>query len=148
MNLIQITRAAIDHASLTEQVRSTSAGAVVTFLGTVRELTDGRRTLALEYEAYPEMAQRKLAELADEDRRRWPIEKLAVVHRVGRLELGDISVAVALSCPHRHQAFEACRFLIDRVKDVVPIWKKDIWSDGSSQWVHPGLHTAPAPTAE
>lgn len=145
MDLIQITPDPIDHAALTEQVRSTSTGAVVTFLGTVRELTDGRRTVELEYEAYSEMANRKMTELAHEARRRWPIDRLAIVHRVGRLDLGDVSVAVALSCPHRDQAFEACRFLIDQVKQVVPIWKKEIWADGSTEWVHPGLN---APMAE
>ncbi len=103
----------------------TRAGAVCTFLGTVRELTGERRTVALDYEAYPEMALKKLAELEDEARRRWPIIELALVHRVGDLDLGEVSVVVAVSCPHREQAFEACRWLIDTLKEVVPIWKKE-----------------------
>jgi molybdopterin synthase catalytic subunit len=139
--MIEITEAPIDHASLTERVRSRSAGAVCTFLGTVRELTGSRRTVSLSYEAYREMAEMKLAELENEARSRWPIVELAVVHRVGDLALGDVSVVVAVSCPHRQQAFEACRFVIDTLKEVVPIWKKERWADGGEEWIHPGLGT-------
>ena len=135
--MIQIVETPIDHADLTERVRTPLAGAVCTFLGTVRELTGDRRTLALDYEAYPAMALRKLGELEDEARRRWPILDLAILHRVGRLELGEISVAIAVSCPHRNQAFDACRWIIDTLKDVVPIWKKEHWADGSEEWDHP-----------
>jgi molybdopterin synthase catalytic subunit len=137
--MIEITEAPIDHAALTERVRSPLAGAVCVFLGTVRELTGERRTASLEYEAYPEMALKKLAELETEARRRWPIVDLAMVHRVGRLALGDVSVVVAVSCPHRQQAFESGQWLIDTLKEVVPIWKKEIWVDGSEEWVHPGI---------
>jgi molybdopterin synthase catalytic subunit len=137
--MIEITEAAIDHAAITEGVRSNGAGAVCTFLGTVRELTGSRRTVSLDYEAYPEMALKKLAELEASARRRWPIIELAMVHRVGHLDLGEVSVVVAVSCPHRQDAFEACRWLIDTVKEVVPIWKKENWADGSEEWVHPGL---------
>ena len=137
--MIEITKAPIDHAALTERVRSKLAGAVCTFLGTVREMTGDRRTASLDYEAYQEMAQRKMAELEAEARRRWPILEAALVHRVGHLDPGEISVVVAVSCPHRHQAFDACRWLIDTLKEVVPIWKKEVWADGSEEWVHPGL---------
>ena len=137
--MIEITEAPIDHGALTERVRSNLAGAVCTFLGTVREMTGDRRTASLDYEAYPEMAQRKMAELEAEARRRWPILDVAMVHRVGHLDLGEISVVVAVSCPHRHQAFDACRWLIDTLKEVVPIWKKEVWADGNEEWVHPGL---------
>jgi molybdopterin synthase catalytic subunit len=137
--MTEITTAPIDAGAVSERVRSPLAGAVCTFLGTVRELTAGRRTVSLSYEAYPEMAIKKLAELEDEARRRWPIIDLVLVHRVGDLALGEISVAVAVSCPHRDQAFEACRWLIDTLKEVVPIWKKEIWADGTEDWVHPGL---------
>jgi molybdopterin synthase catalytic subunit len=133
--LIRLTHEPIDHAALTDAVRSDQAGAVVLFLGTVREMTEGRRTLALDYEAYPEMALAKLRELHDEACHRWPIVKAALVHRLGRLELGDVSVAVAVSCPHRAQAFDAGRFLIDRLKETVPIWKKENWADGTTEWV-------------
>lgn len=137
--MIEIIESPIDHAAVTERVRSNRAGAVCTFLGTVREITGGRRTVALSYEAYPEMALKKLAELEDEARRRWPVIELALVHRVGELDLGEVSVIVAVSCPHRADAFEACRWLIDTLKDVVPIWKKENWEDGGQEWVHPGL---------
>jgi molybdopterin synthase catalytic subunit len=135
--MITLTQEPIDYHALTEQVRRNDCGAVVTFLGTVRELTDGRRTVALDYEAYAEMAEKKMAEIEVETRRRWPVGDMMMVHRLGHLELGDVSVAVAVSCPHRAQAFEACRFAIDRVKEVVPIWKKENWADGGTEWVHP-----------
>jgi molybdopterin synthase catalytic subunit len=137
--MIALTHEPIDFAALTESVRSPACGAVVLFLGTVRELTNGRRTISLDYEAYPEMARRKLDELEALARQRWPIERVAIVHRLGRLDLGDVSVAVAVSCPHRHQAFDAARFLIDELKAWVPIWKKENWADGTTEWVHPGL---------
>jgi molybdopterin synthase catalytic subunit len=137
--MIDITEAPIDHAALTERVRSHQAGAVCTFLGTVREMTGDRQTLLLEYEAYPEMAMKKLAELEDQARSRWPVLDIAIVHRVGRLDLGEISVVVAVSCPHRDQAFDACRWLINTLKEVVPIWKRESWADGSEEWVHPGM---------
>ena len=137
--MIRLTREPIDYAALTESVRSSAAGAVVLFLGTVREMTAGRRTVALDYEGYPEMAEAKLAELEAEARGRWDLVEVAIEHRLGRLELGEISVAVAVSSPHRQQAFEAGKHVIDRLKEVVPIWKKENWSDGTTEWVHPGV---------
>lgn len=136
--MISLTRDEIDFAALTEAVRSPKSGAVVLFLGTVRELTNGRKTSALDYEAYPEMAEMKLRELEAQARERWPVDRVAIVHRLGHLELGDVSVAVAVGCPHRHQAFDAARFLIDELKTWVPIWKKENWADGTTEWVHPG----------
>jgi molybdopterin synthase catalytic subunit len=135
--MISLTRDTIDPATVTESVRSTQSGAVVLFLGTVREITGGRRTVALDYDAYPEMAEAKMAELEAEACRRWPVDKLAIVHRLGRLELGDVSVAVAVSCPHRGDAFAAGQWLIDTLKVTVPVWKKENWSDGTTEWVHP-----------
>ncbi len=135
--MISLTNDPIDYHRLTESVRSAESGAVVLFLGTVREMTDGRRTKALEYEAYPTMAESKLAELEAEARLRWPIDQVGIIHRLGQLGLGEISVAVAVSCPHRKQAFEAGQFLIDQLKVSVPIWKQEQWDDGSTQWVHP-----------
>ncbi len=137
--MVEITRAVIDHGTLFERVRSAAAGAVVTFFGTVRELTQGRRTASLDYEAYPEMAEHKMREIDEAARARWPIVESVLVHRIGHLDPGDISVAVAVSCPHRAHAFEACRFMIDQLKEVVPIWKRENWSDGESDWIHPGL---------
>lgn len=135
--VIKLTHDPIDFAALTESVRSNQAGAVVLFLGTVREMTQGRQTLALDYEAYGPMAEAKMAELLAEAQAKWPVIHAAIVHRLGHLELGDVSVAVAVSTPHRHQAFEAGKYLIDRLKEVVPIWKKENWSDGTTEWVHP-----------
>ena len=136
--MIRLTPEVIDHAALTEQVRRPDCGAVVTFLGTVRDLTGDRVTVALDYEAYPAMAEKKLAEIEGETRARWPVGELVMVHRLGHLDVGEVSVAVAVSCPHRGQAFEACRYAIDRLKELVPIWKKENWADGSTEWVHPG----------
>ncbi len=137
--MITISHEPIDFSALTESVRSNQAGAVVLFLGTVREITGGRQTVALDYEAYPAMARIKLEELLTEAREKWPIVNAAIVHRLGRLELGDVSVALAVSTPHREHAFEAGKYLIDRLKEVVPIWKKENWADGTAEWVHPGL---------
>jgi molybdopterin synthase catalytic subunit len=136
--MISLTHDPIDYHALTESVRSANSGAVVLFLGTVREMTGGRRTVALDYEGYPPMAEAKLAELEATARSRWPIDRVGIIHRLGHMELGDISVAVAVSCPHRLQAFEAGKFLIDELKVTVPIWKKENWDDGTTEWVHPG----------
>jgi molybdopterin synthase catalytic subunit len=137
-SMIQLTREVIDHAALTEQVRRPGCGAVVTFLGTVRDLTGDRTTVALDYEAYPSMAEKKMTEIERDTRDRWPVGDVVMVHRLGHLDIGEISVAVAVSCPHRGQAFEACRYTIDRLKELVPIWKKENWVDGTTEWVHPG----------
>jgi len=136
--MIRLQTEPIDFAALTEQVRSPQAGAVVLFLGTVRELTAGRTTASLDYEAYPGMAEKTLAEVEAETRARWPVIDVALVHRLGHLALGEVSVAVAVSCPHRAQAFEAARHAIDRIKEVVPIWKRENWADGTREWVHAG----------
>jgi molybdopterin synthase catalytic subunit len=135
--MIELIHNPIDVATLLNRVQSSAAGAVVLFLGTTREMTDGRRTDSLDYECYPEMAQRKLAELEAEGRRRWPITECCVVHRLGHLQPGEVSVAVAVSTPHRDDAFAAARWLIDTIKTEVPIWKRENWSDGAADWVHP-----------
>lgn len=135
--MIRLNRDPIDYHALTESVRHSSCGAVVAFLGTVRDLTGEEVTIALDYEAHGPMAEKKLEEIATEVRERWPVFELAMVHRLGRLEVGEISVAVVVSCPHRVQAFEACRHAIDRLKELVPIWKKENWANGTTQWVHP-----------
>ena len=141
--MIELTRDPIDIAAVTDAVRGPESGAVVLFLGTVREMTGDKRTLRLGYDAYMAMAEAKMAELAAEARRRWPLSEVRLVHRLGLLELGEVSVAVAVSSPHRADAFEAARWLIDTLKDVVPIWKQEHWADGATEWVHPGT-TNPA----
>jgi molybdopterin synthase catalytic subunit len=135
--MFRLTRDAIDYTALTESARSPRCGAVVLFLGTVRDLTGEQVTTALEYEAYAHMAEKKLAQVEDETRAKWPVADLAVVHRLGRLDVGEVSVAVAVSCPHRAEAFDAGEYAIDRLKQIVPIWKKDLGSDGPGEWVHP-----------
>lgn len=141
--MIELTNQTIDAAQVLANVSSPRAGAVVLFLGTVRETTGTRQTESLDYECYPEMACAQLADLEAEARRRWPIVECALVHRLGHLEPGEVSVAVAVSTLHRQQAFEAGKWLIDTIKERVPIWKKENWADGTSDWVHPGLSPAP-----
>jgi molybdopterin synthase catalytic subunit len=144
--MVHLTRDPIDYHVLTEKVRRGDCGAVVTFLGTVRDLTGDRVTVALEYEAYPGMAEKKMREIEADARERWPLGEVAIEHRLGRLEVGDISVAVAVSSPHRIEAFTACRHIMDRLKELVPIWKKENWADGSTEWVHPGVGPATPPS--
>ena len=148
--MIEITDTAIDLLAVLQQVSSPRAGAVVLFVGTPREFTGDRRTEALEYECYGSMARAKLAELAGEARRRWSLDGCCVVHRVGRVGLGEASVAIAVSSGHREAAFAAGQWLIDTLKQVVPIWKKELWADGTSQWVHPGAadKSIPEPPAD
>lgn len=136
--MIDITTHEIDTESLLQKVGSPNAGAVVLFLGTTREFTAGRQTASLDYECYGEMALDKLAELEAQARTRWPLLGCAIVHRVGHVPIGQASVAIAVSTAHRQAAFEAGQWLIDTLKEVVPIWKKENWADGSTEWVHPG----------
>lgn len=137
--MVELTHEPLDSAIILARVASKEAGAVVLFLGTTRELTRGRQTLSLDYECYPEMAEKQLAELEAEARQRWPLVNCAIVHRLGHLELGEASIAIAVSSPHRQAAFEAGQWLIDTIKQVVPIWKQENWADGTSEWVHPGM---------
>ena len=139
--MIALTTDPIDTTKLLAQVGSNQAGAVVLFLGTTREFTGDRQTESLDYECYPEMAQQKMAALEKEARSRWPLVECGIVHRLGHLGLGEASVAIAVSSPHRQAAFEAGKWLIDTLKEVVPIWKKENWADGTTAWVHPGLET-------
>ena len=135
--MFRLAREPIDYHALTEAVRSPHCGAVALFLGTVRDLTGDQVTAFLDYDAYPPMAEKKLAEIEAEVRSRWPVGDVAMVHRLGRLAVGEVSVAVAVSCPHRADAFAACRHAIDRLKELVPIWKRENWADGTTEWVHP-----------
>ena len=137
--MIELVQDPIDTAELLDHVASHQAGAIVLFVGTTRQFTGQRETDSLNYECYPEMAMAKLHELEAEARRRWPIVETAIVHRLGHLELGEASVAIAVSSPHRQDAFDASSWLIDKLKDIVPIWKQENWADGTSEWVHPGV---------
>lgn len=140
MNLL--TTDPIDVVRVLAAVQDDDAGAVVLFLGTTRRTTADRQTASLDYECYAEMATAKLNELEAEARRRWPdVRGVQVVHRLGHLEIGEASIAIALSSPHRATAFAAGRWLIDMIKEVVPIWKRENWADGDSEWVHPGMET-------
>src|SRR4051794_8329560 len=134
--MLRLTREPIDYAALTESVRDPHCGAVALFLGTVRDVTGEQVTAFLDFEAYGPMAEKKLAEIEAEVRRRWPVGNVALVHRLGRLGVGDVSVGVALSCPHRAEAFDALRFAVDALKELVPIWKKENAPDGTGVWQH------------
>lgn len=131
---IELTHHDLDPDAIAESVRDPAAGAVVTFLGTTRNTTDDRKVLYLEYEAYSRMAKKKIAEVAEEMTDRWPLVKVAISHRLGRLEISDISLVVAVSSPHRAHAFEAIQYSVDRIKQVVPIWKKEYF-EGGEVWV-------------
>lgn len=143
--VIELTDKPIDYQTLTESVRDHRAGAAVLFLGTVREFTGDVQTASLNYEAYPAMAVQSMQTLEQEVRQRYSVINVAISHRTGHLELGDISVAVAVSSPHRAQAFEAGRWLIDTLKQRVPIWKQENYADGRTEWVHPQTGVAVSP---
>ena len=127
---IEITSAPISTESVAEKVKQNCYGALVTFTGTVRDNSEGYKVIFMEYEAFPEMAYKKLAEIADEVRLRWQPLDIAISHRVGRLEVGEVALVIAVASPHRKEAFEACQYAIDRIKEIVPIWKKEIREDG------------------
>ncbi len=147
-DMIEITHSAIDTNKVLESVNSTSAGAAVLFVGTTRQMTRGRETLKLDYECYEEMALKKMEQLRDRALEKWPIEKCSIVHRVGTVELGEASIAVAVSTPHRVASFEAAQWLVDILKKEVPIWKREYWADGSEEWVHPDEAVMKNPPAQ
>jgi molybdopterin synthase catalytic subunit len=120
-------------------VADPSAGGIDVFLGTTRseKSADGRELIALDYEAYEKMATEQMAALAKKVREKWPVIKLAMLHRVGQVSLGEPSVVIAVSTPHRADAFASCKFLIDELKRDIAIWKKEVWSDGSASWIDP-----------
>jgi len=142
--MIELTTIPIDFNAVTDSVRSHNAGAVVLFLGTVREFTDGAQTASLEYEAYSAMAVQAMEQLRQEARDKWTLVNASIVHRIGQLELGEIAVAVAVSSAHRTEAFEAGQWLIDTLKHRVPIWKKEQYTDGQTEWVHPTQKSDPS----
>jgi molybdopterin synthase catalytic subunit len=141
---ITIGRAPIDIAAVERAVADPGAGGTVTFVGTTRNENAGRGVIRLEYEAYEPMALSEMRKLADEAGQRWKITRIAIGHRIGIVEIGEASVMIAVSAPHRAEAFAACRFAIDRLKQIVPIWKKEYF-EGGEVWVgcqtsHPPVH--------
>ena len=135
--IAELTDGPIDAQGLVERVTTPACGAVCLFLGTVREFTGPRQTVDLVYEAYPEMALRELRAIMAEACTRWPMPRLGVVHRLGRVGLAEASIAVAVATPHRGESFAACGWIMDEIKKRVPIWKQEHWADGQTEWVHP-----------
>jgi|SRR5215469_17668692 len=144
-DLLLLVREPIDAASLVRHVRRDEDGAVATFDGCVRNQSHGRHTLYLDYEAYESMALAKIAEIAAQLHEKFSIDRAAIVHRLGRLQIGETSVFIAVSAPHRSAAFDACRFAIDTLKRTVPIWKKEYFADGAV-WADGELPPVPADT--
>jgi len=134
VTIIEITTAPLATETLLARLADPENGALVTFHGVVRNNSEGQPTLHLEYEAYPDMARVTLQQIADEIRVRWPdVRHIALVHRIGRLEIGETAVIIALTAAHRPQLFDALRYAIDRLKQIVPIWKKEVRPDGA-EW--------------
>lgn len=142
--LIRITADPLEPQPFIEHVRRDESGAVALFLGVVRKNNLGRLVLHLEYDAYTDMAEKKLRQVAEEVTARWPITDIAIAHRTGRVEIGETSLLVIVSSPHRHEAFEACQQAVNRIKEVVPIWKKEVWEGGES-WLEGEGQTALQP---
>ncbi|MCH4568819.1 molybdopterin synthase catalytic subunit MoaE [Bacillus sp. ES1-5] len=142
--LFEIVDIPIVVEEVTNKVVRREAGAITTFIGTVRELTKGKRTLHLEYEAYKPMAVKQLTKIGEEINGKWPDAKVAIMHRVGRLEIMDIAVVIAVSSPHRKVAYEANEYAIERIKQIVPIWKKEFWEDGT-MWIGDQLENTAYP---
>jgi len=134
MALFEIVRDPISVDDVVGRLADPAVGAVTTFVGVVRGTTGGRETRYLEYEAYPEMALKTLSQVGGEVQERWPeVRQVAIVHRVGRLQVGETAIVIALSAAHRRQTFDALHYAIDRIKEIVPIWKREVWADGS-EW--------------
>ena len=138
-DIYQIVHKPIQVNKITQQLGQEEDGAIVTFLGVVRNNTRGRSTMFLEYEAYESMAIRKLSEIGTIIHRQWQIGHIGIVHRLGRVEIGEISVVIVVTSPHRKVAFEACQYAIDTLKKIVPIWKKEFFEDGEI-WVEGATH--------
>ncbi len=132
--MIELTYAPLNPEKVTEKVRRDSNGAVVTFLGATRDNFEGKRVVTLEYEAFDEMAVKELEKVRQELISEFGVEDIAISHRIGRVDIGEISLVVAVASPHRKEAFLACHQAVDRLKETVPIWKKEVYEDGS-RWV-------------
>ena len=132
--MIELTHLPLEPERVTAQVRRDTNGAVVTFLGTTRDNFEGKRVVTLEYEAFSEMAMKKLEEIRHQLKAEFGIDDIAIAHRIGAVPIGEISLVVAVASPHRKEAFFACHAAVDRLKETVPIWKKEVYEDGS-RWV-------------
>jgi molybdopterin synthase catalytic subunit len=142
--LFEIINEPIQVQEIIDKVVDRNAGAITTFIGTVRELTYGKKTLYLEYESYIPMAEKKLEQIGTEINQKWKDAKVAITHRIGRLDITDIAVVIAVSTPHRKDAYEANEFAIERIKEIVPIWKKEHWEAGE-KWIGNQLETKAYP---
>lgn len=132
--MFRVTDQALHLQELIDFVGDAEAGAIATFVGTTRNNNDGRKVIALDYEAYPEMAEKELLRLGEEAKRRWPICRMAIIHRIGPVQITEASVMIAVSAAHRDAAFAACRFAIEEIKRTVPIWKKEVF-EGGEIWI-------------
>lgn len=139
-SLFEITQGPIDVARVSAKAIAPEQGATLAFIGTTREWTHGKRTVLLEYEAYEPMAKKAMQAIGTEIEGRWPGTRCAMTHRLGRVNVGEASVVIAVSAPHRDVCYEASRYAIERLKTIVPIWKKEVWEDGS-EWK--GVQTGP-----
>ncbi|MDR6120927.1 molybdopterin synthase catalytic subunit [Bacillus sp. SLBN-46] len=147
MKMFEISKEPINIQAVIDKVVQREAGAITTFIGTVRELTKGKKTLFLIYEAYEAMAVKKLEQIGAEIEQRWEGSCVAITHRVGRLDITDVAVVIAVSTPHRADAYEANRYAIERIKEIVPIWKKEHWEDGE-EWMGNQLETVAYPSGK
>ncbi len=134
--MFHVTTDPISVQHVNDLVKRPTDGAVVTFDGIVRDNFDGRAVRYLEYEAYAGMAEKKLTEIGAEVQHKFAIGEIAMIHRIGRLDIGESSIVIAVAAPHRHAAFEACAYAMDRVKADVPVWKKEFFADGANHWVN------------
>jgi molybdopterin synthase catalytic subunit len=134
--MFRVTTDPLNVQQVNDLVKRPTDGAVVAFDGIVRNNFDGRPVHYLEYEAYAAMAEKKLAEIGAEVRQKFAVGEIAMMHRIGRLEIGESSIVIAVAAPHRHAAFEACAYAMDRVKAEVPVWKKEFFADGADHWVN------------
>jgi molybdopterin synthase catalytic subunit len=132
--MFRVVNKPVNLQELVDYVRDPAAGAIATFIGTTRNNNEGRKVIALDYEAYPEMAEKELARVGEEAKEKWQICRMAIVHRIGPVQITEPSVIIAVSSPHREAAFAACRFAIEEIKRAVPIWKKEVY-EGGEVWI-------------
>ncbi|WP_347550767.1 molybdenum cofactor biosynthesis protein MoaE [Pseudalkalibacillus hwajinpoensis] len=144
MTYFNITSDEINVNAVIDSVIHPEAGAINSFIGTVREFTGEKQTVSLQYEAYPSMAEKQLRRIGEEINEKWPGVRTSIVHRVGKLQISDIAVVIAVASPHRAESYDASRYAIERIKQIVPIWKKEYWVNGE-EWVGDQLEKTPYP---